>query len=77
MCGRVPGAEGGAQEEEGEKELRGGQALAEVVVCAVGRVVTLPLVEMTAQSTALPALGTDDGGARFQPPCAFLSSPSR
>lgn len=32
------------------------QALVEVVVCAVGRVVILPLAEMTAQSTALPAL---------------------
>lgn len=32
--------------------------LAEVVVCAVGRGVTLPLMEMTAQSTALPALVT-------------------
>lgn len=39
----------------------GGQALVEVVVCAVGRVVILPLVEMTAQSTALPALVTCDG----------------
>lgn len=41
---------------------RGGQALAEVVVCAVGRVVILPLVEMTAQSTALLALVTDGAG---------------
>lgn len=36
--------------------------LVEVVVCAVGRVVILPLVEMTAQSTALPALVTCDRG---------------
>ncbi len=36
------------------------QALVEVVVCAVGRVVILPLMEMTAQSTALPALVTCD-----------------
>lgn len=43
------------------KENQGGQALVEVVVCAVGRVVILPLVEMTAQSTALPALVTCDG----------------
>lgn len=39
-----------------------GHALVEVVVCAVGRVVILPLVEMTAQSTALPALVTCDRG---------------
>lgn len=31
-------------------------ALAEVVVCAVGRVVTLPAVEITAQATALLVL---------------------
>lgn len=31
--------------------------LAEVVVCAVGRVVTLPAVEITAQATALLVLG--------------------
>lgn len=36
--------------------------LAEVVVCAVGRGVTLPLMEMTAQSTALPALVTFSAG---------------
>lgn len=30
--------------------------LAEVVVCAVGRVVTLPAVEITAQATALLVL---------------------
>lgn len=40
--------------------LRGGagrtRALAEVVVCAVGRVVTLPAVEITAQATALLVL---------------------
>lgn len=33
-------------------------ALAEVVVCAVGRVVTLPAVEITAQATALLVLVT-------------------
>lgn len=32
------------------------RALAEVVVCAVGRVVTLPAVEITAQATALLVL---------------------
>lgn len=32
------------------------QVLAEVVVCAVGRVVTLPAMEMTAQATALLVL---------------------
>lgn len=37
-------------------------ALAEVVVCAVGRVVVLPLMEVTAQSTALPELATHSGG---------------
>lgn len=31
--------------------------LAEVVVCAVGRVVTLPTLEITAQATALLVLG--------------------
>lgn len=46
----------------GQTERASGQALVEVVVCAVGRVVILPLVEMTAQSTALLALVTDDGG---------------
>lgn len=51
--------EGGGEEE--------GQALVEVVVCAVGRVVILPLVEMTAQSTALPALVTRDGGVDPDP----------
>lgn len=49
-------------ENEGRTERASGQALVEVVVCAVGRVVILPLVEMTAQSTALLALVTDDGG---------------
>lgn len=47
-----------------EAKSTGGQALVEVVVCAVGRVVILPLVEMTAQSTALPALVTCDGGIK-------------
>lgn len=54
-------------------------ALAEVVVCAVGRVVTLPAVEITAQATALLVLvmlsaAEDNGwesplfsGARGQP----------
>lgn len=41
-------------------------ALAEVVVCAVGRVVTLPAVEITAQATALLVLvmlsATEDNG---------------
>lgn len=46
----------------------GGQALVEVVVCAVGRVVILPLVEMTAQSTALPALVTCDRGIKPDQP---------
>lgn len=55
-------------------------ALAEVVVCAVGRVVTLPAVEITAQATALLVLvmlsaAEDNGwesplfsGAQEQPP---------
>ena len=50
--------------QRGQKKRRRasrGHALVEVVVCAVGRVVILPLVEMTAQSTALPALVTCDG----------------
>lgn len=42
----------------------GGQTLVEVVVCAVGWVVILPLVEMTAQSTALLALANYDGGVK-------------
>lgn len=51
-----------AKEDKRKRERApGGQALVEVVVCAVGRVVILPLVEMTAQSTALPALVTCDG----------------
>lgn len=48
----------------GERYDGGGQALVEVVVCAVDRVVILPLVEMTAQSTALLVLVTDDGGVK-------------
>lgn len=52
------------KEDKKGKERRGGQALVEVVVCAVGRVVILPLVEMTAQSTALLALVTYDGGVK-------------
>lgn len=46
----------------------GGQVLAEVVVCAVG-LSYYPLVEMTAQSTALLALATD--GAGTKPNCAL------
>lgn len=48
-------------------------ALAEVVVCAVGRVVTLPAVEITAQATALLVLVTlsaaEDNG-RGSPLCS-------
>lgn len=52
------------KEDKKGKERQGGQALVEVVVCAVGRVVILPLVEMTAQSTALLALVTYDRGIK-------------
>lgn len=64
-------------------------ALAEVVVCAVGRVVTLPAVEITAQATALLVLvmlsAAEDNalesplfsGAREQPPEARPARPPR
>lgn len=56
------------EEEEGRKKInvkrRNCQAPAEVVVCAVGRVVMLPLMEMTAQSTALPALASCNRGGK-------------
>lgn len=61
-----PGAPGALPAGGGEKDeapLRSAwsagshtMALAEVVVCAVGRVVTLPAVEITAQATALLVL---------------------
>lgn len=50
--------------ERSEEDPVTGHAPAEVVVCAVGRVFTSPLVEMTAQSTALPALATRDPDLR-------------
>lgn len=49
--------------ELGQWSHGGGQSLAEVVVCAVG-LSFYPLVEMTAQSTALLALVTDGGGMK-------------
>lgn len=52
------------KEDKKSKEHRGGQTLVEVVVCAVGWVVILPLVEMTAQSTALLALANYDEGVK-------------
>nr|XP_053777196.1 translation initiation factor IF-2-like [Desmodus rotundus] len=64
-------------------------ALAEVVVCAVGRVVTLPAVEITAQATALLVLvmlsaAEDNGreaplfsGAQQRPPGARPARPPR
>lgn len=51
-----------SEAEVGQWSRRGDQPLAEVVFCAVGRVVMLPLVEMTAQSTALLALVADGAG---------------
>lgn len=59
------------KEDKKSKEHRGGQTLVEVVVCAVGWVVTLPLVEMTAQSTALLALVNYDGGVRQDQLCGL------
>lgn len=56
-----------SEAEVGQWSRRGGQPLAEVVFCAVGRVVMLPLVEMTAQSTALLALVTDGAGVEPDP----------
>lgn len=55
--------------------------LAEVVVCAVGWVVTLPAMEMTAQATALlvlvPSLQPRKGGEKKKPQlmvmfCGFI-----
>lgn len=52
-------------------------ALAEVVVCAVGRVVTLPAVEITAQATALLVLVMLSGGQWLGIPFVFRSSGAR
>lgn len=52
-------------------------ALAEVVVCAVGRVVTLPAVEITAQATALLVLVMLSGGQWLGIPFVFRGSGAR